>query len=220
MASRESGTSLMGLESGGLGKIIKRLTYVCERLSEVKQAARQLDAIKTGTLSGGSNGMAIAPTKRLLARSNLGAERAKRHGGARDKSESPHSTFVDKQPVGRHSEAVHFGPTEASRVLSSISAKGSTAAGLSAHLRAGRPEAQQSASVQPTVAGSRATRFSGNSNKKGDPFIINFSPTVVIQSHAEIIDFENSFVEAMTRHSYELVRLINRELQIQGRAAF
>jgi hypothetical protein len=105
-------------------------------------------------------------------------------------------------------------------VLSSISAKGSTAAGLSAHLRAGRPGAQQSASVQPTVAGSHATRFSGNSNKKGDPFIINFSPTVVIQSHAEIIDFENRFVEAMTRHSYELVRLINRELQIQGRAAF
>jgi hypothetical protein len=45
VASRESGTSLMGLESGGLGKIIKRLTYLCERLSEVKQAARQLDAI-------------------------------------------------------------------------------------------------------------------------------------------------------------------------------
>jgi hypothetical protein len=40
VASRESGTS-MGLESGGLGKTIKRLTYVCERLSEVKQAARQ-----------------------------------------------------------------------------------------------------------------------------------------------------------------------------------
>jgi hypothetical protein len=92
VASRESGTS-MGLESGGLGKTIKRLTYIWERLSELKQAAHQLDAINTGTLSGGSDGMAIAPTKRLLAGNNLGAERANRHGGERDKSESSRSRF-------------------------------------------------------------------------------------------------------------------------------
>jgi hypothetical protein len=132
----------------------------------------------------------------------------------------PAQHFVDKQFLEQHSEAVHLGPTEASRAPSNISAKGSTAAGLSAQLRAGRPGAQQSASVQPTVAGSRATGLSGNVNKKSDPFVIEFSPTVVIQCDPEIIDLESRVVEAMTRHSYELVRLINRELQIQGRGAF
>jgi hypothetical protein len=53
-----------------------------------------------------------------------------------------------------------------------------------------------------------------------NPLTVNFSPTVVIQSESEHGSIEGRVVEAIRRHSYELVRLIGRELQTQRRAVF
>jgi hypothetical protein len=52
------------------------------------------------------------------------------------------------------------------------------------------------------------------------PVVVNFSPTVVLQGGGDPGDLERRVVQAIGRHSHEIVRIVARELQLQRRAAF
>lgn len=50
--------------------------------------------------------------------------------------------------------------------------------------------------------------------------VVNFSPSVTITGGARPIDLENSVLQAIARHSHELVRIVAQELRSQHRAGF
>jgi hypothetical protein len=105
-------------------------------------------------------------------------------------------------------------------MLSNTLTKGSPAAKLVAQLRGHRSAPPQAAFAHPTRAHTRTSSFSDNSGEMRNPFTVNFSPTVVVQSESEHHSIEGKVLEAIRRHSHELVRLISRELQMQRRAFF
>lgn len=76
------------------------------------------------------------------------------------------------------------------------------------------------ASVHPNRIRTYKAPSSGANGEMSNPVVITFSPTVVIHNQAEHGNLEGKVVEAIRRHSYELVRLISRELQTQRRAFF
>jgi hypothetical protein len=107
-------------------------------------------------------------------------------------------------------KSMHF-EAGATRVLTGI-ARG----GMSAHLRAPKAFGVSSGPIASATGGARATVSSGGAQ----PLVVNFSPSVVIRKGAETEDLEQRVVQAIERHSYELLRIINRELESQRRVGF
>ena len=96
----------------------------------------------------------------------------------------------------------------------------STAAALVAQLRRRSSPVPQSVQSQMTRVPTNKARVNDNHAQMHNPFTINFAPTVVVHPETDHGKLERNVVEAIRRHSYELVRLINRELQTQRRGCF
>jgi hypothetical protein len=94
------------------------------------------------------------------------------------------------------------------------------AADPSAQMSKGWSDSSQAEFFAPVRTLSRATRSSGNSGELRNPVTINFSPTVVVPNSGEHGSIEDKVMEAIRQDSYELVRLIGREVHNQRRAAF
>jgi hypothetical protein len=90
---------------------------------------------------------------------------------------------------------------------------------------ASRSRAHRSAFASPEIFGHAASAAKSANFGKGavegsTPVVVNFSPTVVLQGGMDPGDLERRVVQAIGRHSHELVRIVARELQSQRRAAF
>jgi hypothetical protein len=162
----------------------------------------------------------IAPTEHFVSEAKLAAGRANGYPGSLISRESLHPSSSEGRYADQRVPPHRLNPTGAFRMLSNSLTKGSPAARLVVQLRGRQSASPQSEFVRPTRTRAGITRFSDNSGETRDPFTINFSPTVVIQSESEHGSIEGRVVEAIRRHSYELVRLIGRELQTQRRAVF
>ncbi|GEM_PF-6305459 len=81
------------------------------------------------------------------------------------------------------------------------------------------------ASAWPEISGHAASAIRSATSRMGAiegsrPVVVNFSPTVVLQGGGDPGDLERRVVQAIGRHSHEIVRIVARELQLQRRAAF
>ena len=86
-----------------------------------------------------------------------------------------------------------------------------------------RPDWPASAPPENSGHAASATRsatFGKSAIEVSRPVVVNFSPTVVLQGGGDPGELERRVVQAIGRHSHELVRIVARELQLQRRAAF
>lgn len=84
--------------------------------------------------------------------------------------------------------------------------------------RAYRGHLEQSGTPIDNVSGNKHGR--ANAAEAPAPFVVNFSPNVVINDNRPSIDFEHQVVQTIARHSHELVSIVMREIQSRRRAAF
>jgi hypothetical protein len=104
---------------------------------------------------------------------------------------------------------------QASRRLGPLSA-GGIASGLRAQRRDfALPELRGQGVSKAESAQSKMGAIDGTAS-----ILVNFAPTVVLQSGADLGELERRVIQAIGRHSHELVRIISRELQSKRRAAF
>lgn len=96
----------------------------------------------------------------------------------------------------------------------------SLAAARAAQLRTiRRIDASPSMAVSPLLTATAAGSPTGTS-QVSPPMVINFSPTVVVHGGTDAGDLERRVVQAIGRHSHELIRILTRELQQRSRTAF
>ncbi len=117
------------------------------------------------------------------------------------------------------STALHLKPirsmTGASRTLGPLSA-----GGIALGLRGQPPASALTEIPGPGSSATKSAQFRKGAINGSGSILVNFSPTVVLQGGVESGELERRVVEAIGRHSHELIRIVSRELQSQRRAAF
>ncbi len=89
-----------------------------------------------------------------------------------------------------------------------------------AQLRAQSPVFASAGSSGLAAATTAATRTEAAATGRRPPFVVNFSPTIVIDNAIGPGELEQRITQAIGRHSHELVRIMTRELQSRRRAMF
>ncbi len=207
-------------QSSGRREIIRPLINLWEGVNRLVRAIRPSLGSQTLLLARSSAGTPIAPTDHSLSKGKLTAGRANGYLRSLPARESSHPSSSKARNVDQRLSHHRLNSTVASRMLSNTLTTGSPAARLVAQLRGRRSAPPQTEFAHPTRTQTRISRFSDNSGDMRNPFTVNFSPTVVVQSESQHGSIEGKVVDAIRRHSHELVRLIDRELQMQRRAVF
>jgi len=209
-----------GSQPSGLREMIRPLIDLWEGVNKLVHAIRPSLEAQAVFSARTSAGTPIAPTEHSLSEGKLTAGRANRYLGSLLARESSPPSSIEKRSVDQRHPQHHLNSTGAAGMLSNTLTKDSPAARLVAQLRRRRSAPPQSEIAHPTRAHPLTSRFSDNSGEMRNPFTVNFSPTVVVQSESEHDSIERKVVEAIRRHSHELIRLIGRELHMQRRAVF
>jgi hypothetical protein len=130
-----------------------------------------------------------------------------------------HATSQSFPIVRRRGEAYQVdsdpyrGASDRTQRVRSISSK-------AAQLRAQPPAFASAGSSGLAAATTVAARSGAAAMGRRPPFVVNFSPTIVIDNAIEPGELERRVTQTIERHSHELVRIVTRELQSQRRAMF
>jgi hypothetical protein len=203
----------------GVGKIAQAGTELWGGIDRLVQAIRPALGVRIESSGNGSAKAPAAAFEYFPLTKALGAGKTDRHHGPTMRSRSSHLGSVDSKDIGKRLTLQRRTPTDTFAVFATNHQKRWLAAGSGAPLKKGH-NPSQAGSIEPLRAYSRATNLSKNFGDVRYPMTINFSPTVVVPNDRDHGNIEDKVLEAIRRHSYELVRLIGREVHTQRRAVF
>jgi hypothetical protein len=150
----------------------------------------------------------------------LAAGRGNRHPGLPIPNRPSQGISIEGRDTAKRLTLPRLAFTDTSPLFATTLLKRWLAAGPGAQMRKGWSASSQANVFEPAHTLSRATRSSSNFGELRNPVTINFSPTVVVSNSGEHGSIEDKVLETIRQHSYEVVRLVGREVHAQRRAAF
>jgi hypothetical protein len=200
-----------------VGEIVRALTNLWMGVNRLVQAIRpSLEVRARSSRSAAGRARVVA----FPVEGGLVGDRDNRHSRLAISNRSSHAGSIDGRDTAKGLTRSRLAFTDTSALFGTTLPKRWLAVGLGAQLGRGWFGSSQAELLQSVRTLPRATRAGGNPGGMRNPITISFSPTIVVSNNDEHGSLEGQVLEAIGRHSYELVRLIGREVQTQRRAVF
>jgi hypothetical protein len=218
-APGSSGRANRTSELFALNEITRMLTNLRVGANRLIEAIRPLLEVRA-MFSHSASAKAAAALEYFPLEGALAAGRGNRQPGLPIPSRPSQGSSIKGRDIAKRLPLPRLAFADTSPLFATTLLKRWLAADPSAQMRKGWSDSSQAEFLAPVRTLSRATRSSGNSGELRNPVTINFSPTVVVPNSGEHGSIEDKVLKAIRQHSYELVRLIGREVHNQRRAAF
>lgn len=202
-----------------LGDVVQPLADLRGVIYKLAQAIRpslELHGAPSSSLFAGTRGNPIDYTS---SATEMTGSRGSRPAGSLTLRRSSAGSSMERRGVGAHLAPRLMTFTKSPLIASTLIGQllGSRQA---ERLISRIPNSPPAKETNPVRVRPRAIGLSGDFLDQHNPITVNFSPTVMVSINDDHDRVETRVLNAIRQHSYELVRLIGREMQTQRRGAF